>query len=113
MIKSKRYTLTRIHRILLYILLSINETDYSNSKRITPYLRILGVSQAGKHLLSELSINKKNNIITSVKEFLDTSNNRILKSMLEKDIYSSNIYTLAYKKNSSSNLDYTEKLIVV
>lgn len=113
MIKSKRYTLTRIHRILLYILLGINETDYSNSKRITPYIRVLGVSQSGKHLLSELSINKKNNIITSVKEFLDTSNSRTLKTMLEKDIYASNIYTLAYKKISSSNLDYTEKLIVV
>ena len=113
MIKSKRYTLTRIHRILLYILLDINDTDYSNSKRIIPYIRVLGVSQAGKHFLSELSINKKNNIVTSVKEFLDTSNNRILKSMLEKDIYASNIYTLAYKKNSSANLDYTEKLIVV
>lgn len=113
MIKSKRYTLTRIHRILLYILLSINETDYSNSKKITPYVRVLGVSNTGKHFLSELTINKRNNIITSVKEFLDTTNNRALRAMLEKDIYASNIYTLAYKKNSKANLDYTEKLIVV
>lgn len=113
MIKSKRYTLTRIHRILLYILLDINENDYATSKKVTPYIRVLGVSNVGKNLLSELSMDKKNNVITSVKDFLETSNNKSLKHMLEKDIYASNIYTLAYKKNSSSNLDYTEKLIVV
>lgn len=113
MIKSKRYTLTRIHRILLYILLDISENDYSISKKVTPYIRVLGVSTAGKNLLSELSMDKRNNVITSVKEFLETSSNKSLKHMLEKDIYASNIYTLAYKKNSSSNLDYTEKLIVV
>lgn len=113
MIKSKRYTLTRIHRILLYILLNIDKNDYSSSKRVIPYIRVLGVSKSGKNLLSELSMNKKNNVITSVKDFLDSSNNRTLKRMLEKDIYASNIYTLAYKKNSSSNLDYTEKLIVI
>lgn len=113
MIKSKRYTLTRIHRILLYILLNITEADYANSKKVTPYIRVLGISQAGKNLLSELSIDKKNNVITSVKDFLDNSNNKILKSMLQKDIYASDIYTLAYKKNSTANLDYTEKLIVI
>ena len=34
-------------------------------------------------------------------------------NMLEKDIYASNIYTLAYKKNSTANLDFTQKLITL
>jgi len=117
MIKSKRYTLTRITRILLYILLNITKTDYANSQKAIPYIRVLGVNANGKELLSELAesslSNKKINVITSVKDFLDNSNNKILKSMLEKDIFASNIYTLAYKKNSTANLDYTEKLIVL
>lgn len=112
-IKSKRYTLTRINRILLYALLDITKQDYENSQKVTPYLRILGVSELGKFLLSELSRNKKLNIVTSVKQFLDNSNNKILKNMLEKDILATNIYTLGYKKNPNANLDYTQKLIII
>ncbi len=68
--------------------------------------------RTGKSLLSELSSNKKLNIITSVKQFMDKNNNKVLKSMLEKDILATNVYTLGYKKNSEANLDYTSKLIV-
>lgn len=113
MIKSKRYTLTRLNRILLYILLDIDKNDYEHSKKLTPYIRVLGVSNHGKALLSEISANKKVNVITSVKDFLDNNINRNLKAMLKKDIYASNIYTLAYKKNSTANLDFTQKLIVI
>lgn len=113
MIKSKRYTLTRINRIMLYALLDITKQDYINSQKVVPYVRVLGVSDNGKLLLSELSRNKKLNVITSVKQFMDSSNNRVLKSMLEKDIMATNIYSLKYKKNSIANLDYTQKLIIV
>lgn len=116
-IKSKRYTLTRINRILLYTLLDITKEDYSNSQKVIPYLHILGINEDGKFLLSELSKNKKLNIITSVKQFLDntknSSNMKILKNMLEKDILATNIYTLGYKKDSKANLDFTKKLIVL
>lgn len=116
-IKSKRYTLTRINRILLYTLLDITKEDYSNSQKVIPYLHILGINEDGKFLLSELSKNKKLNIITSVKQFLDNSKNssnmKILKNMLEKDILATNIYTLGYKKDSKANLDFTKKLIVL
>jgi len=113
MIKSKRYTMTRINRILLYTLLDITKEDYINSQKITPYLRVLGVSQKGKELLSILSKNKKLNVITSVKQFMDKNNNKVLKAMLEKDIFATNVYTLEYKKNSNANLDYTQKMIIV
>lgn len=116
-IKSKRYTLTRINRILLYALLDITKEDYLNSQKVIPYLHILGINEDGKFLLSELSKNKKLNIITSVKQFLDnpknSSNMKILKNMLEKDILATNIYTLGYKKDSKANLDFTQKLIVL
>lgn len=113
MIKSKRYTLTRINRILLYALLSITKQDYINSQKATPYIRVLGVSENGKLLLSELSRNRKLNIITSVKQFMGSTNNKVLKSMLEKDILATNIYTQEFKKSPDANLDYTKKLIVV
>ena len=113
MIKSKRYTLTRINRILLYALLDISKQDYINSQKIIPYTRVLGMSENGKLLLSELSKNRKLNVITSVKQFMDKNNNKFLKAMLEQDILATNIYTMEYKKNPDANLDFTKKIIVV
>ena len=110
-IKSKRYTRSRIQRILLYSILNITKKDIKNSYRTKPYVRILGASKRGKYLLSRLN-NPKYPVITSVKKFMDNNNNKILKSMIEKDILASNIYTLGYKNDSKANLDYTKKLII-
>lgn len=111
-IKSKRYTRSRIQRILLYSLLNITKKDKIDSYKINPYIRVLGVSHRGKNLLSQISENKKYPVITSVKKFIDNNNNKVLKSMLEKDILASNIYTLGYEYDSKANLDYTKKLII-
>ena len=112
-VKSKRYTRSRIQRILLYSLLNITKKDKIDSYKINPYIRILGVSHRGKILLSQISENKKYPVITSVKKFIDTNNNKSLKNMLEKDILASNIYTLGYEYDSKANLDYTKKIIII
>lgn len=113
-IKSKTYTLTRIHRIMLYALLGITKNDILDSKKEKPYVRVLGLDNKGRELLSELSeSNPKLPIITSVKDFLDKSNNRILNNMLNLDILATNIYTLEYLNDSKANLDYTQKLITI
>ncbi|MFQ8988705.1 MAG: nucleotidyltransferase family protein [Intestinibacter sp.] len=114
MIKSKRYTQTRIQRILVYALLGIDKKMMENSRKIVPYARILGYSDRGKYLISEImSQNPKLNLVTSVKDFLNTSKNKMLKEMLQTDIYSTNIYTLGYEKDSWSNLDYTNKIVTL
>lgn len=114
LIKSKRYTRSRIQRILLYSLLNLTKKDIENSYNILPYARILGFSPKGKILLSQMStLNPKLKVITSVKKFLDTNKNKILKEMLEKDILASNIYTLGFDYESKANLDYTEKIITI
>ena len=111
-IKSKRYTRTRIQRIVLYALLGITKKDMEISKQISPYIRVLGFNENGKKLLSKITKENPNlEIITSVKKFEDTCKNKDLKNMLQKDILSSNIYTLGYEKISKANLDYTQKLI--
>ena len=113
-IKSKRYTRTRINRILLYVLLGITKNDIEESTKTVPYIRILGVNEKGKLLLSQIAKkNKRMHIITSPKKFMKNNKNKILKNMLEKDMYASNIYTLGYNKNSKANLDYTSKLITI
>lgn len=112
-IKSKRYTTTRLKRILLYCLLGITKKDMQSSRKVnSPYIRVLGFNEKGKELLSGIShANPKLEIITSVKKYLDTSNNKVLKSMLAKDIFATDIYTLGYDYDSSSNLDYTHKIV--
>ena len=111
-IKSKRYTQTRIQRILLYSLLGITKKDIAISKKTQPYVRVLGFNEKGKYLISGVAkANPKLNIITSVKKFTDKNLNRNLKSMLEKDIWATDVYTIGYEYDSWSNLDYTNKII--
>ncbi len=112
-IKSKRYTNTRIQRILLYALLGITKKDMALSKKAIPYVRVLGFNNKGKYLISEIAkANPKLEIITSVKKYMDTSNNKNSKYMLEKDIWATNVYTIGYEYDSWNNLDYTHKLII-
>lgn len=113
-IKSKRYTMTRIQRILLYSLLGITKKDMAISKKVTSYIRVLGLNNRGKFLISEIAkANPKLEIITSVKRFMDGNSNKNLKLMLDKDIWATNVYTLGYELDSWNNLDFTKKLITL
>ena len=107
-LKNKSITQARIQRILLYILLGITKSDMELSKRITPYVRVLGMSENGKKMLSDIS--KDINVITSVKAFEKTCDDSDLLRMLEIDKKATDIYTLAYVKDSVANLDYTTRI---
>ena len=110
-VSSKRYTQTRIKRILLYALLKVTKKEIAISKRSTPYVRVLGFNDKGKKMLSKISkANPKLVTVTSVKKFMDNNLNKNLKVLMEKDILATNIYTLGYSADSWSNLDYTEKI---
>ena len=117
-IKSKRYTQTRIQRILLYALLGITKKDMEMSRKITPYIRVLGCSEKGKILLSQ--INSKAKVITSLKKYEVSNKNKrfcigkqkTLNRMLEIDKMATDIYTIGYKKDSKAGLDYTKGLIL-
>lgn len=111
-VSSKRYTQTRISRILVYALLGITRKDMQLSKSITPYVRVLGFNNAGKKLLSMISeANPKLPLITSVKKFEESNKNKNLQAMLAKDIWATDVYTLGYEFDSWAGLDYTKRLI--
>ena len=114
-IKTKRYTETRIRRILLYILLGIKEKDINMSKRTTPYIRVLGFNKHGKRIISAIaSNNPRLKIIVSVKKFMETNIDSSLKNMISKDILATNVYTLGYEGNTGiANLDYTHKIVEI
>lgn len=113
-IKSKRYTLTRINRILLYCLFDITKQDILESYRRKPYIRVLGMNDNGRMLISNILKNNKNlPVITSLKKFEEKNTNKFYQYLLEKDVLATNIYTLGYKDHSMANLDYTKKLLIV
>lgn len=113
-VKTKRFTQTRIQRILLYALLGIDKKKMETSRKITPYVRVLGFNNKGKELISEMmNLNPKLNVVTSVKKYVDEVANKNLKEMLETDILATNIYTLGYHSDSYSNLDYTNKIEIL
>lgn len=99
-IKSKRFTQSRIQRILLYSLLNITKKDIQISKKVTPYIRVLGFNKHGKRIISAIAENNpKAKIVVSVKRFLENNKDSNLQNMMLKDILATNIYTLAYKTN--------------
>ena len=111
-IKSKRYTQTRLQRILLYAILGITKKDMEISTTTSPYVRVLGFNDKGQELLSEISRrNRKLEIVTSVKKFMDKKSSQNLKLMMNKDIWATDVYTLGFEYESKANLDYTHKLI--
>ena len=113
-VKTKRYTQTRIQRILLFALLGITKKDVQASKRVVPYARVLGINDKGKELLSGIAQNNpKMQVITSVKKFVDTNTNKTYKRMLDLDIFATDVYTLGYKYDSMANLDYTRNMVIM
>ena len=113
-IKSKRFTQARIQRILLYALLNISQKDMNESKKLTPYVRVLGFNKHGKKIISAIAKqNPKTHVIISLKKFMENNTDNHLRNMISKDILATNIYTLGYKNESLANLDYTHKVIEI
>ena len=113
-VKTKRYTQTRIQRILICALLGITKKDVIMSKRTIPYVRVLGFNEKGKELISRISrSNPKAQVITSVKKFKDQNNNKTYKRLLDIDIFSTDIYTMACYSDSIANLDYTKNMVII
>lgn len=112
-VKSKRYTVTRLQRILLYALLNISKEDMQLSKQVEmPYVRVLGFNDNGKKLISEIATKHPElKIITSVKKFIDTNSDKDLQVLFDKDVLATDVYSLAFENNSLANLDFKNGVI--
>ena len=114
-IKTKRFTQSRIQRILLYALIGITNKDMEMSKKTLPYIRVLGFNKHGKRIISSIAENNpKAKIVVSVKRFLENNKDPKLQTMMAKDIAATNIYTLGFKNGKGiANLDYTHKILEI
>lgn len=106
LIKTKRYTLARIRRIILSAFLGITKSDL----KINPsYVKILGMNGKGKEILSkadcELPVN------TSLSQLSQASDNAKKQAKLEERC--DNQYALALNKKQPCGLSFTAKPIIL
>lgn len=103
-IKTKRYTRTRIQRILIYILLDITKKMYKKHIELgNQYVRVLAFNDKGKKLISQISNCSKLPIIVSIQKNKSNFKKKIL-DMLNIDLKASDIYSILCK--DIANKDY-------
>jgi predicted nucleotidyltransferase len=104
-IKSKRYTYTRINRILCQYFIGFDKYITNQLRGLeTPYARILGFNSTGKKVLKELK--KKSQIPIYIKI------PKHAKNILNLDIQATKAYSLL-NKNIAYNSDYLTTPIII
>ena len=87
-IKSKRYTYTKISRLLIQLFIGINNYNYSDLlKEENLYARILGFNNKGKLILKEMKKKSTIPLITKLPKSLDNP-------LLELDIQATKAYSI-------------------
>ncbi len=106
-VKSKRYTWTRIQRMLTHIYTGFTWEDLKQHREPT-YLRLLGMTAAGQ---SYLNANKKNLSLPLLSRVAATKD-----SLLSYDIHATNMYMLGLQSVTDHNLigmDYRKPPITI
>lgn len=110
--KTRRFPLTRLQRLLCYILLDISN---KRIKSITadgvalPYARVLGINKANRTVLSMLAACKLP-VVTAIGKSLQMDERAT--ASLELDTWATDCYTLAWR-DSQAGLDYLRRLLCV
>jgi predicted nucleotidyltransferase len=107
-IKTKRYTLSRIRRILLFAYLGVTKELL---KTPVPYIRVLGFNEKGASLLKECKEKAKLPIITRPKDLknLDENGRRIF----ELECKARDLYSLCLENPDVCGKEMTEKIIIL
>lgn len=109
-LKSKRYTRTRIERVLVHTLLGIKREDMLFASK---YTRVLAFDEKGSKYLKQVkkSGECKLPIITNVNRDKDALPE--IQETLEKDILAADIYNMACGRDLYENSEYVKKPAVI
>lgn len=108
-IVSKRFTKTRIQRILIKILLDIKTEYMGKAGSILPeYARILGFNKKGAELIKRIKKETNFQLITNINKVVLSDD---IQNMLNIDIKATNIYNLFYPNSTmkKGGLDHIKK----
>lgn len=115
-VKTKRYTLSKIQRILIHALLDI-KTDHLldyNQNGYSPYMRVLGFRKSRQNVLKMLSENARIPLLTNLKyapSLLDQKGLALLQMETRAtDIYFGQAPSLSCRM---ANQDYTRPMVII
>lgn len=102
LVKSKRYTLTKIKRTLNNVLLGITKDDMAlvNDMNYIPYIRVLAFNDKGREILKAIKNNSEINIINKFSKISFAMDDAKFKTLIDYDIKASNMYNMIYYKNN-------------
>ncbi|WP_026475960.1 nucleotidyltransferase [Alkaliphilus transvaalensis] len=98
-IKSKRYTLTRIQRILMHLLLNISKSDFDkiHQQGGPQYIRVLAFNDKGRELLRLMKDKARLPVINKLSHYIPQ--NEAATKMLEIDVRATDLYHLGVKNS--------------
>lgn len=108
-IVTKRYTRTRIQRILAHLMLNLDKPTFLRLNNVYPkYIRALGMNKNGMKLLKEI---KNNTTIPIINKFSDYKkyHDSMLEEMIHYDKLATDLFFLGLhdEKNRYGNKDFT------
>ena len=106
-VKTKRYTMARIRRIMLSLLIGITKEDM---KHLPPYGRILAFNERGKEILAKAKNTAKIPYASSIAKLARQGDEAERFAKLE--IRASDVYGLALETVTSAQKDYKAKIMI-
>ena len=108
-IKTKRYTMARIRRILISALLGVTASLQSTR---APYIRVLAFNAKGEGLMSEIKAKGSLPLITNVAQGYKKLD-RFAKKIFDIDVLAGDVWNLAAEKACPCGSDFTRGVIKV
>jgi len=104
LVKTKRYTMSRVRRAVIAALLGVTEADYYS----IPYLRLLAIGAGGEEILRVMKRRCKLPVAASLSEIEELGG--VAKETAERESAVTDIYNLTLAKRAPKGEDYTTKL---
>jgi len=105
--KSKRYTLARLRRILLWAFLGLTAEDRPDTP---PYIRVLGMNQTGAALLREMNRNASTPILTKPAHVRQLS--KAANDLFELEVRATDLYALTLPQVSSCGKEWIQSPVI-
>ncbi len=106
-VKTKRYTMARIRRIMLCLLIGITKSDMTH---MPVYGRILAINERGREILAAAKGKAGIPFATSISKLSQI--NSVARRFAELEIRASDIYGLALETVNSAQKDYRAKIMI-
>jgi len=113
---TKRYTRTRVQRILTSIMTGLTSDEFDNFNKFggPQYARVLGLNNKGRQILSRMNKISHLPIITKSADFTNSCN-PLLRKMLKIESFATDMYVLGYPNphHRKAGQEFTQNVVVI